>query len=211
MSGVAILCPSRDRPRDVADLLKGVIQTAPETTLLVYIDRDQRELYQWCFHEGAPQQLKVTVGERVGPCAAANYLLRQHPEFDAYGMFCDDCRVTVPGWDRFVLDTLNDDFAMVAPAHACKAVDFPFVSKKWTETLGWYCHPSLYHWGWDAVLASLGVAADTMIQAEPHEFWFDHDVVVSMNRDRYPRDVIRLYEYFCNHFPHDVRRLREAP
>lgn len=210
MSRVAILCPSRDRPKDVAELLRGVIQTAPDTQLFVYIDRDQRDLYQWCFHEGAPKQLSMTVGERVGPCAATNYLLKNNPGYDAYGMFCDDCRVTVSGWDRFVLNTLDYGYLSVAAAHGTQAVDFPFLSKKWVDALGWYCHPSLYHWGWDAVLAALGVASGKMMQALPSQFWFDHDVGQSMNRDRYPSDVIRLYEYFCNHFAHDLKRLREA-
>jgi len=211
MSRLAILCPTRARPKDLAHILRCVMQTAPETQLLSYIDKDQRQLYGWAFHPSAPKQLTVTVGERIGPCAAANYLLRNNPAYEAYGMFCDDCRPTVSGWDRFVLDTLDPSkVGGVAPAHATSNVDFPFLSKAWVDALGWYCHPSLYHWGWDALLGALGAATGKMIQATAGQFWYDHDVQQSMNRDRYPSDVIRLYEYFSNHFAHDLRRLRDA-
>jgi len=211
MKRVAILCPSRDRPKDLADLLRSVIQTAPDTQLLAYIDRDQRQLYQWCFDQRTPEQLSVTLGERLGPCAAANHLLRKNPGFEAYGFFCDDCRVTVAGWDSCVLKRLGENGVhAVAPAHSVYEVDFPFLSSEWVEALGWYCHPSLYHWGWNSLLAALGEATQSMVQASPGEFWYDHDMVHQMNRDKYPQDIVRLYEYFANHFGHDLRRLREV-
>lgn len=209
---VAIMVPTRDRPKELAHLVGSALQTSPDVRVLAYIDQDQRQLYQWV-DEHCPPNLIVHWGVRVGPVAAANQLVREHPEFDAYGFFCDDVRVTIPGWDKVVLDKLGampGGVGVVAPAHARKDVDFPFVSRKWIEALGWYCQPGLYHWGWPSVIAALGEGSQTLYQATPGEFWFHHDILAPKNRDRYPQDIVMLYDYFAYHFGDDLKRLREA-
>src|SRR6476646_5287604 len=98
--------------------------------------------------------MHVSFGERLGPAAAINALVDEHPNHSTYGFFCDDCRVTIPGWDRFVLrelDKFPKRLGVVAGAHATADVDFPFVSREWLDVLGWYCQPGLYHWAYPSV------------------------------------------------------------
>lgn len=208
-----IMVPTRDRPKQLADLVRSVMQTAPDATVAAYVDVDQRMLYEWVEHESAPKCLKVTFGQRLGPVAAINHLASEHRGYGAYGFFCDDCRVTIPGWDAFVLRELDEfpkRLGVVAGAHATADVDFPFVSAEWLDLFGWYAQPGLYHWAYPSVIAALGVAIGCVKQAEPGEFWFDHDVLAPKNRDKYPSDMVMLYDYFSMRFAADVEKLRKA-
>ena len=82
--------------------------------------------------------------------------------------------------------------------------------EQWLAALGWYCQPGLYHWGYPSVIAALAVAIGALKEAAPGEFWFEHDVLSPQNRDRYPSDMVMLYDYLSMHFAHDVARLRKA-
>lgn len=211
---VCILVPSRDRPRQLAELLRSSIQTAPDVTVLAYIDEDQRRLYQWTQEPGVPDQLKVTFGPRVGPVASINHLAMKHRyDFDVFGFMLDDCRLGTLGWDAFLgeIVTSSKNIWLVAPAkNTGDHGDMMFVPKAWLEALGWFAWPGCYHWGWDAIMASLGHATGTYVRATPGQFWVTHDVEPSTNRDKYAADVIQLYDFFSNHFEETLAKLKAA-
>lgn len=207
------MCPSRDRPKQLADLVRSTLHSS-EADIAVYIDEDQRQLYRWTEEAGVPERLRVVRGPRIGPVAAVNSIVKSFPGYSAYGFLLDDCTFGVKGWDSFVSDQLDDlpgRIGIVSPAkNSGEHADMGFVSYEWIKALGWYAWPGLYHWGWDAVLDALGEATDTLIQAEPGEFWVTHEVMASKNRDRYPSDVVHLYEFFSDQFGPEVRKLRKA-
>ena len=197
-------------------MVRSCIQTAPEVDVAVYIDEDQRRLYGWVEEERAPKQLKVTFGLRIGPVASINHLIEKHSDYDCYGFVLDDCRFGTLGWDKFIEEFWEKDgpytsIGMIAPAkNTGEHGDMLFVTKGWIAALGWFAWPGCYHWGWDAIMSSLGHAAGVYYQANPKEFWITHDVLLSMNRDRYPADIVQLYDFFSNYFQGSLKQLKAA-
>ena len=211
---ILVVCPSRDRPKQLADMVRSCIQTAPEVDIAIYIDEDQRRLYGWVEEERTPKQLKVTFGLRIGPVASINHLIQEYSGYDCYGFVLDDCRFGTLGWDKFLQGGGFRPPAVpwiVSPAkNTGDHGDMLFVSKAWMEALGWFAWPGCYHWGWDAIMSSLGHAAGVYYQANPKEFWITHDVLSSMNRDRYPADIVQLYDFFSNYFQGALKQLKAA-
>jgi hypothetical protein len=203
------MCPSRDRPKQLADMLRSCIQTAPKVDVAVYLDDDQRTLYGWVEQPGVPKQLKAKFGPRVGPVASINDLARSYPGYDVYGFVLDDCRFGTVGWDKWV--DQHEGLFLVSPAkNTGSHGDMMFVSRSWMDALGWFAWPGCYHWGWDAIMASLAHAAGVFHQAEPGEFWITHDVLGPTNRDKYPADIVQLYVFFSDHFAGELAKLKEA-
>lgn len=211
---VLVVTPTRDRPRQLADLFRSMLGTSQHADLACYVDGDQRELYRW-LDEDVPfkANLLYSGGDiRVGPVAAANAIVKAFPGYDAYGFVPDDCRFTVQGWDDYLMEEISDwpkRVCAVAPAVSSNGdVDMAFVSKEWVQAVGWYAHPSLYHWGWEAVIHALGAATGTLARADETRFWIEHDVLAPQNRDRYPADMVRLYRFFSSDFAPTLERLR---
>lgn len=211
---VLVVCPSRNRPRELAELYRSLLDTSDRADLAVWIDQDQREFYGWLGGQ-LPQKhrLRVRHGARIGPVAAANTLCLETAgdNYVAYGFLCDDCRLTSSGWDRRLMDGLPESPVLVAPEHGIGEIDFPFVSRAWLRTFGWYAPPSFYHWGWPSALAALALATGRLIRPPAGEFVVEHrgEHGHSQNRDRYPADIVNLYAYFARHFEGDLQRLRD--
>lgn len=207
---VLVVCPSRERPKSLANLVHSVLNTSEKADVHAYLDDDQATLYSWC-REAAPARFRVTMGPRIGPTAAANQIVLEH--LNAYEAFCfvpDDAVFTIPGWDKKALSVLTDTVGVYAPSHRNQDIDMPVVSRKWVAALGWLCWPGLYHWGWPSVIAALGFATRTLTRAKPCDFWIDHPAGESMNREKYPADIINLYDYFANEFEPSLETLRRA-
>lgn len=206
---VVVLVPSRDRPKQLANLIHSVLNTTQTAEVIAYLDEDQRTLYQWTEHP--PDRLKVIVGPRIGPVAAINAMVKLLPvDYAACGAVPDDATFTIPEWDQHVLSH-SGQARLIAPAHRSADVDMPFVSRRWLEALGWFAWPGLYHWGWPSVLACLGAGLGKIHRARPSEFWIEHPAHESMNRDRYPSDMIALYDFFACHAEQAIADLKAAP
>ena len=66
--------------------------------MAVYVDEDQKDQYA-----GIDKRAMLTVGKRVGQCAALNALHSNHPGYLVYGAATDDCEFMTSGWDQWVL------------------------------------------------------------------------------------------------------------
>lgn len=205
---VLVMVPSRDRPKEVASLIHSVRASAPSADVAVYVDEDQRTLYSYLFEREIPRVI-VEAGPRLGPVASANHMAAKHLQsYHAFGLVPDDARLMVHGWDDRVLMAVRGGPRAVAPAHGTSDVDMPFVSREWIERLGWFAWPGLYHWGWPSVTAALGDALGVLSRSHPQEFFIDHPAANSSNRDRYPADIVALYDFFASHFKESLDKLR---
>lgn len=205
---VLVIVPSRDRPKELATLIHTIRNTSASADVAAYIDEDQRTLYSYLLEKGIPRVL-VEVGPRIGPVAAANHLAAKHLQnYVAFGFVPDDARFTTRSWDDHVMLSVRGGPRAVAPSHATTDVDMPFVSREWIERLGWFAWPGLYHWGWPSVVAALGDALGVIRRSHPQEFFIDHPAENSSNRERYPADIIALYDFFASHFKASLDRLR---
>ena len=206
---VLVIVPSRDRPKELAQLIHSAVETSKRADIAVYIDQDQMDLYG--FLKDAPDRVKVYSGGRIGPVAVANKVAALSSRYDAFGFVPDDARFTIPGWDDHVLMDCVGSLCIVAPEHGNHEIDMPFISRKWYEALGWFAWPGLYHWGWPSVLAALGHATDSLVRSTAAEFYIDHAGENSKNRDRYPADIINLYSFFASGaFEESLKKLKAA-
>lgn len=204
---VLVIVPSRDRPKQLASLVHSVLHTSENADVCVYLDDDQALIYGWT--ETPPARMIVERGPRLGPVAAANMIARKYRDrYAAFGFVPDDATFTTPGWDAYVLMSVAGGPRAVAPAHATQDVDMPFVSDVWLERVGYFAWPGLYHWGWPSLIAALGDATGWLRRSAPSDFWIDHPAENSSNRDKYPADIVALYDFFASHFLKALTDLR---
>src|SRR3990172_13104632 len=104
MSRIAVLCPTRDRPKDFAKLADSMLATSKLADLIAYIDDDQIELYRGV---GESDRVFRHHGARKGPVASANELVRRYPKYAMYGLITDDSVLTIPAWDEWVLEAVK--------------------------------------------------------------------------------------------------------
>lgn len=204
---MAVLCPSRGRPKGLQSLIDSVRQTS-EAQVYAYVDDDWAEEYNGI--AGA----EVLVGPRIGPVKSANALVERLPPQAAYGFLADDMTVTVKGWDKWVLDAIAqcpNRICVVAPEHNLgEMVDVPFVSREWIEAVGWFACPALHHWCWPTVTALIG-GMTAMAYAPKEAFYVHHHATIHENNMNHRDDDNRqFFEYVSLRLPGVVERLRQA-
>lgn len=145
------MCASRSRPKQLNRMVESVFSTSEEAAVAVYIDEDQRHEYA-----GIDQRVLVTVGKRVGQCAALNLLHARNAGCLAYGAATDDCEFVTPGWDRWVLrarDRFPGRLGAIAPrCDQDMRMDFPWFTNAWLKVTGDFCPLGTRHEYWDLAL-----------------------------------------------------------
>lgn len=196
---VSVLVPSRDRP-DLLSRMASSVRKTSDAKLWAYIDEDQIDLYE-DFVQGRVKNVEAVVGPRVGPCASANHLLK-FADGDLLGYVPDDAVFATPGWDvnmSKVAEGFRNGIGVVSPAHNHgNHIDVPFVTKSWTDALGWYCYPGFYHWCWPTVIGMIGTAVNAVVRMSPHECYIHHELEPPHNSDKHEGDVSQLYT-FCTY------------
>jgi len=197
---IAILCPTRDRPKQLASLVESVMKTSTNARVYAYIDEDQRDLYAPMLKEMDPaNRITVFHGNRVGPAASANGLLR-YIEADCYGLITDDSRILTPGWDAWVeatIDSFPGRIGLVSPAHNHGPhVDMPFVSHQWISRLGWFAQPGVRQYCWPTLLyiLALEIGPDRVRRASTGEFFIQHDEL-SAKPESFKDDSAEFYAF----------------
>jgi hypothetical protein len=204
---IAVLCPTRDRPKQFKRLVESVCDTAKNARVLAYVDEDQAELY------GDVHPALLTVGDRVGPVAACNLMADRYRGYDVYGMVTDDSVLTTPGWDEWCLDVVKqfpNRICCVSPNHNNGShVDMPFVTRQWIDTTGWYACPAMWHYAWPTVTSLIGEMT-AIVHAPPHKFRIEHDYVDGTYPERRAADNTAFYDYVSLRLPSIVEKVREA-
>lgn len=203
---VAVLIPTRDRPESFLRSVASVRRTS-KATVLAYVDEDQYDIYPV---NGEVEGAIIHVGPRIGPVASANHLVRQHPNFDAYGLITDDSRIITPGWDDYIMGCFRDfsRFMVVSPHHNHgEHVDMPFVSRDWVEEVGWYACPEFFHYCWPIVCGLIGEMT-AIVHCPKTEFSIEHDYEDGTNAQKRLSDNSRFFDYVSLKMPAVVERIR---
>ena len=171
-----VMCASRDRNVALDRMVESVRRTSTKADIAVYIDEDQRQMY--------PEIGKGMYGPRIGVVPSINQLWEANPGYDAYGWATDDCEFTSPKWDEWVLKT-SSEFpgevgAMSPRLNSRDRMDFPWLTRRWTEALGWFAWPGALHYYWDIYLELLGEKVGIRY-ATKAEFGIEHDSAPAEN------------------------------
>lgn len=172
---IVVLLPTRDNPDLAQRAYQTMLDTSSEPHMMLCIDDDQAEAYA---HLGG-KRMRKHFGPRTDIVGSLNAAVRSHPEYTIYGQMTDDAVFLSDGWDSWTeraVDEFPGRLGVISPHHnGGRFVNFPYVSREWIETVGWFACPETLHFCWDTVLELLGEA--TCIRyAEPTEFGLHHYV-----------------------------------
>lgn len=161
---VAVVCPTRGRAVAFSEMRKSVGNTS-NASILSYVDSDDPSGYKLC--------AGMTVGPPIGRGPAINVLCDDNREFDYYLLASDDVVFIREGWDREIEQLFpGDELAVlnVARERGEPQVNWPCVSRKWIDTLGWFSPPTLGRYCQDTALQALGDALGRTI-------YMEHDIL----------------------------------
>lgn len=191
----------------------GMIHSALATSsadVLLYLDRDDPELERY-EHEliGHSVRVKPVIGEPIGRGAAINRLCELF-QARAYLLVSDDVTFVRDGWDREALkalDEFGDDIGCVhfASENGMPHVNWPMVSKRWINALGWFNPPALRRVCQDTAIQVLAQALDRITEIKPQVV--QH---AALRRPDYEPggDVMAFLNYMALNFGEDLRKLR---
>lgn len=169
---VLVMCPSRDRPEWLKDMIASVQQTATHADIVCYVDEDQREMY-----DEVTGCLAIIVGPRTDACTALNEIARRYPLYEACGLACDDSTYVTPGWDEWVLSrarAFKGGIGAIAPySGTVDRMDFPWLTRRWIEVAGAFCPIGTAQFYYDIALEIVGEATQIAF-AGPDDFRMDH-------------------------------------
>lgn len=219
---VLVVCPSRDRPHSLGDMVASVRNTSHKADVAVYVDDDQKKEYptDW------PINVHLTYGPQVGPVASINELVNRFPGYAAYGAATDDSVFVTPEWDEWVLAKaagFKAGIGVMAPYHESfiylgasasmgrrhTRMDFPWATRRWIELVGWLACPACHSFYWDVVVELMGEMTQ-IAYAGPRDFEMQHAMAESANNDKIHHDAKEAILAVAFERKEIVRRLREA-
>lgn len=172
-----MMCPSRDRPGNIADLIKAwTTTTQADTRLVVAVDDDdpQLEAYQGLQRAlvrstdsgcawSSMDQVEFVYGPRSGMRLGGTLnelAARYAPSCTAIGFLGDDHRPRTVGWDRTFLDVLTRSQLGIVYANDLLQKDRIPTSVAMTSNipraLGYFVPPGLVHLFFDNAWKQLG-------------------------------------------------------
>lgn len=203
---IAVLCPTRDRVGGLAKLVDSVHETSTRATVIACIDDDTRYLYRQ-----EPGSIYHYLA-RSSPAVKVNHLVQIETEYDVYGCLPDDSWITSPGWDEWMLDQIDrfpGRIGVVSARHnGGPSVNFPFVSRKWIDTLGWLACPDTHNYVWDTVLEILGDATRIVHDRPEFEVW--HVNPNSKNVEPFVHDCVQFFGWCIGGRKEAICKLRSA-
>jgi len=108
------ICPSRNRPANIARLLNAWDDTRAQADLVVAVDDDDDHLndYRELFNDVDPSQFILQVGPRTKLGPTLNRIAVDYaPHYDAVGFLGDDHIPRTPRWDQRLADVLDGGLA----------------------------------------------------------------------------------------------------
>lgn len=154
------ICPSRNRPANIARLLNAWDDTRAQADLVVAVDDDDDHLndYRELFNDVDPSQFILQVGPRTKLGPTLNRIAVDYaPHYDAVGFLGDDHIPRTPRWDQRLADVLDGGLAygndLFQGENLATAV---LQSSRIITTLGQYHPPQLVHLYLDNYWIALG-------------------------------------------------------
>lgn len=208
---ILLICPTRKRRQPVVDAITSFLATSRDAELVIAVDEDDSLYDGLDLQNGRVSMLRTPT---QGPGAALNYVVGRVPA-DVYGMIPDDGRIETPGWESCVLEAFSGfraGIGALSPAHAHGSyMQFPFVSRRWIEVLGWFAHPSHFHFCWDTILEMLGDATQIAYPSK-EQFYIRHDCVLPPHNydTKFNEDCQKFLAWCVTERRELVQKLREA-
>ena len=164
MRDLLAIVPSRDRPADVAELIKTIRATArARTDLIVAFDDDdpQRGTYgRLRDRTRKDRRIMWATGPRKSLAGWTNRLAAAHAgRYRAVCSMGDDHRPRTDGWDVQLLAAALDGTGLAYGDDLFQRENLPtavVISSAVVAALGWVCQPSLRHYFVDNVWKDLG-------------------------------------------------------
>lgn len=159
---ISILCPTRGRPEMVRRMMNSVRNTqSGEVEILLYFDNDDQARYVSYPQADVIMSGEGTVGQhwnKMADVARGNILM----------MGNDDFIYHTPGWNNIVEDKIVENFPddiYVAwtddgSGKADKRCAVPIVSRRWVDTLGYFCPPGFKFFYNDTWISELGTLVE---------------------------------------------------
>lgn len=204
-----MICPSRDRPRELVKAYESMLASSQEPHLVAYVDGDQRDLYlhhlqgyepslvgvrgHLIWERRTDSRLTIMLAEQIGSVNASNRICHFFREpFTIYGMIPDDSTFKTQDWDHYLIEKLDHNVPhVVSAAHNHGGmVNFPWVNRAWIEAVGWYYYPTNYHHCCDTIVEMIGECCNAITYADEADFLMDHEHKPSMNAEKFPVDAL---------------------
>ncbi len=211
-----MVCPSRDKPMGLLRLVQAVIDTTNRADVIAYVDNDQKEIYEDQV-SAAPanvrSRLMLAFGDRVGPVASANSVVKEFVGYDIYGMIPDDAYPVTENWAEWCLAALEmfpNRVGVISPRHDHgDHVDMPFVSREWISATGWFACPQAYHFVWPVITGLIGEMTG-IVHAPEQRFSICHRLDMPRNQAARSSDSEMFFSYVVNELMPTVHKVREA-
>lgn len=148
---ISLLCPTRKRPAGVQRLIQSVCRTADgPVELVLYVDDDDISYEPDVLEiplERPDVKVRVVTGPRIMMSDMWNKCAEQ-ASYDIFGLCADDIEFRSDGWDTIITEAINKYEDKLAVVYGRDGVHPPpncathmFVSRRWTEILGYFTPP----------------------------------------------------------------------
>lgn len=219
MADMLVMVPTRGRRENCERFIKSFTETATCADLLFITDPDD-DSYDGMEWGPAVQAVLDPREFLVGKLNKT--ALTMADTYDVLAWFGDDCVPVTPGWDRIMLDCLEDmggtGWVYADDKRRSDVPEHWMCSSDVVKALGWYANPEMGHFYIDNTIAELGKRAG-LIRWCP-EAVVEHlhysvapqtvrDEVYLSTEDRFgAADLQAFQEYRVSQLPHDVAMLR---
>ena len=197
-------------------MAQSVIDTS-EADVLLYFDLDDSTAPALGVLDGP--RVNVVHGPPVGRGNAINALCDQFKDYRMYLLVSDDVKFIRLGWDKDIakaMDSFGDDIGLVHLAGSCSVqltpdpwVNWPCVSRKWIDAVGWFNYPECKWFCQDTILQALAEGIDRIKRIDDiciHHLNINHgDMAIHLTEDQ-----DKFLWFFARHFGSCLNRLRGA-
>ena len=172
MKKILTICPSRERPERLNDMLESFFKTSTESDLIIIVDEDDLELDRYREITRRYLGVELLVSKLANNTERFNKVFKDNPDYDYYHMTNDDFIYRTDGWDKKFIKGLeencggegivfgNDQFLS---ARLCTC---PFISGVFPRTLGWLQLPCVKYLFADNAWQVIGTLLHRLIYAE---------------------------------------------
>jgi hypothetical protein len=206
---VAVVCPSRERPQRCSAMIESMVNTS-DAHALVYFDEDDSTHPPVGAWNGP--RVRTLLGPRIGRGASINALCQTFRDYRCYLLVSDDIVFSRTGWDQEVeaaMDSFGDDIGLV---HLSTGIDagfcnWPCVSRKWVDAVGWFNPPTLRSYCQDTALQVMAEALGRIRYIEPPVLI--HDCVTDdSGAHRFSNDLNAFLWFMALQFGPSLKKLR---
>lgn len=232
------ICPSRGRPDTLIQMIHSFAATRESANLVVYLNEDDSKIEEYIremkdfgyWHCPDPLEwLKVCTGPRKYIAEVYNMYAEALHVYDYYCTLNDDHFCVTPGWDKKLIDIVEEKGNGWGIAAAedkltdwktCHHPSACAVSGKMIRALGYLVWPGIRHIGVDTYLMKISEAINRLYHAPEvvveHRHWINgkrsmdenYKWVYGQEEQRYGENAIRTY--LSHHFANDVKKLKDA-